>query len=153
MNLRRSTILADTRQRQRSAKPSALVRVGAGATGTDAENDLADATTVGDVDRVARKYLKNGDVPNYLKRDFWSYLKIEGNGHVLELRVAPDYFALGTNEDPLRLGKTSETFAQEAADSYGAHHARAPSLRPRATDAREIRRPSSTRQVHAQDVP
>jgi len=125
---RRSTVLADVkslRAHARTCEPCrsstvSLVRTGAGATGTDAENDLADASTTADVDRVARRYLKNGDVPSYIATSFWSYLKIEGNGHVLELRVAPDYFALGTNDDPLRLGKTTEAFAQEVADTYNA---------------------------------
>lgn len=96
------------------------MRVGAHRTGSDARDELTGAKTTDDVDVVFRKYMKNGDVPNFIKKDFWVWVPINENGHSLELRVLGDYWGVGTNTDYLRAGKTSEGFAQEVADYYDA---------------------------------
>lgn len=101
-------------------RPVRLVRVGADLTGSDARDELAGAKTTDDVDAVLRRYMKSGDVPSFIKTDFWVWVPISGGGHTLELRVLGDYWGVGTNADYLRAGKTSEGFAQEVADHYDA---------------------------------
>lgn len=94
--------------------------VGASATGSDAADDLSDAKTVDDVDKVFRRYLKAGNIPGFIASDWWVPVKITGGGHTLEILVCPDYAAVGTSADMLRMGKTSQFFAQEVADKYDA---------------------------------
>lgn len=96
----------------------ARASVGASSTGSDAADDLSDAKTVDDVDKVFRRYMKSGNVPGFIASDWWVPVTITGGGHVLEILVCPDYFAVGTNADMLRAGKTSQFFAQEVADKY-----------------------------------
>lgn len=95
-------------------------RIGGSATGSDAADDLSDAKTVDDVDAVFRRYLKAGNIPGFIESDWWVPLTLTGGGHTLEILVCPDYAAVGTNSDMLRMAKTSEFFAQEVADKYDA---------------------------------
>lgn len=81
---------------------------------------FADAASTSAVDAVAWKQVKAGNVPSYIASSFWKWVTITGGGHTLEILVAPDYFALGTDDDPWRVGRTSENFAQDVADKYGA---------------------------------
>lgn len=116
ISLRRSEILAGRRtQRAAKIRANVLVRVGA----SSIDDELASASTVDDVDRIVRRHLNSNDVPDYIAKDFWVWRQIKGNGHTLELRVAPDYAAIGRSS-PWRIGKSSEFLAQEYADKYDA---------------------------------
>jgi len=93
------------------------VRIG---TSGSLTTDLLAANTVDEVDAVFRKRLKAGDIPSWIKEDWWVPVVIKGGGHTLELLVAPDYAAVGSDDDFIRLGKTSEYFAQEYAEAFDA---------------------------------
>lgn len=94
-------------------------------TGTDAKNALAGAKTTADVDRLVKSWVKNGNVPSWLKDDDWPDLIITGprtvgGMHTLIVRPAPDYAAVGTDADPFTIGRTSQTLDQFWADHYDA---------------------------------
>ncbi len=88
------------------------------ATGTDIEEELSEAKNPLEVDKIIRRFLKKGDVPDYIAKDYWKAVRINENGHSLELLVCPDYFALGTDDDPFRVGRETPFIAQEIADEF-----------------------------------
>jgi len=87
-------------------------------TGTEIEEELTSAVTTADVDKIVIRHLEKDHVPDYIGEDYWKEVVIKGNGHELTLLVAPDYFALGTDEDPFRVGRESPFCAQRVADYY-----------------------------------
>lgn len=48
----------------------------------------------------------NGEYPAVFRDGPWRDVIVQGGGHVLQLRVAPDFFALGTADDPYYVGLT-----------------------------------------------
>lgn len=136
ITIRRSTILSDARRGALSRLPHlseialraddprvervvSVVRVGAAA--PDAEALLAGATTVEEADAVYRDLLSKGQVPDYIKTNYWVGRQITGGGHTLDVLVAPDYGAvIGADGKPFRIGKSSQKFAQEYADNFDA---------------------------------
>ena len=117
ISLRRPSSLVDARSRPLVGDPRRLhsLAVGVGQTGSDVETDLADAVSREDYDNVFRRYMKKGWVPNYIAKTGWwgGKVTIKEGGHVLEVLVAPDYGAVGTNDDPFRIGNETQTLAQE----------------------------------------
>jgi len=110
-----------TKRRRRAAVAS--VRTGAvrvGASAGDIAAELAGLTTTDDIDAVYRRHLKSGDVPSYIATEGWwpGKVIITGGGHTLEILSIPDYGAIGSADDPYRIGKSSEKFAQEYADAF-----------------------------------
>lgn len=87
-------------------------------TGTEIEEELSFAATTADVDKIVIRHLEKDHVPDYIANDYWKEVIIKGNGHELKLLVAPDYFALGTDEDPFRIGRETPFCAQRVADYY-----------------------------------
>ena len=87
-------------------------------TGSDIEEELADAKTTSDVDKIVLHHMEKDHVPDYIADSYWKLVTIKGVGHELELLVAPDYFALGTDDDPFRVGRESPYCAQSVADYY-----------------------------------
>jgi len=88
------------------------------ATGSTIEEELRSAKTMPEVDRLVWKHVKAGHVPSYIASAYWKLVTIKENGHVLELLVAPDYFAIGTDTDPWRVRRGSPFLAQSIADKY-----------------------------------
>jgi len=87
-------------------------------TGTEIEEELSSAKTTEDVDKIVIKHMEDDHVPDYIADDYWRLVTIKSADHELELLVAPDYFALGTDEDPFRVGRESPFCAQQVADYY-----------------------------------
>lgn len=87
-------------------------------TGSDIEEELADAKTTSDVDKIVLHHMEKDHVPDYIADSYWKLVTINANGHELELLVAPDSFALGTDDDPFRVGRESPYCAQSVADYY-----------------------------------
>jgi hypothetical protein len=87
-------------------------------TGTDIEEELSEVSSTADVDKIIWKHVKAGHVPDYIAEDYWKEVVIKENGHELKLLVAPDYFAVGTDDDPFRVGKETPMLAQKVADHY-----------------------------------
>lgn len=120
LSLRRPSLLVDARTRARSSPGRGRHAAGVGQDGSDVEDDLSGATSRDDYDRVFRRYLKRGWVPDYVAKAGWwaGKVRITGGGHVLDLLVLPDYGAVGTDDDPFRVGNESQSFAQEYVDAF-----------------------------------
>jgi len=119
ISLRRPSLLVDARSLP-TPRPRPYLAAGVGQTGSDVETDLADAVSREDYDNVFRRYMKKGWVPNYIAKTGWwgGKVTIKEGGHVLEVLVAPDYGAVGTDDDPFRIGNETQTLAQEYVDKY-----------------------------------
>jgi hypothetical protein len=59
------------------------------------ESILASGKTPKDVDKLALDLLEEGDAPDYIAKNWWTWVTITGGGHTLRILVAPDYAALG----------------------------------------------------------
>lgn len=71
--------------------------------------------------RIYREVAK-GNVPEFLRKSVIirdTLTDAKGNGHQVEIRVLPDFIAIGTNSDFLRIPTVPGT-AQKIADLYGA---------------------------------
>jgi hypothetical protein len=86
-------------------------------TGKEASDELGDMTIPQREARVL-EMVKDGDVPDYIKKDWWNLVTVEKNGHTLKYLVAP-YFAVGNDEDPLDMPLRPFTL-QTVADYYDA---------------------------------
>lgn len=89
-----------------------------GITGTQAAKRLEKLTGVAR-DKAVLEMVDNGDVPRYIRKDWWKWVEVRRNGHTLRYLVAPDYFAVGTDDDPLRVPVRPETL-QAIAEHYDA---------------------------------
>ncbi len=87
-------------------------------TGTEIEEELSSASSTAEVDKIVLRHMNDDHVPDYIADDYWRLVTIKSPDHELELLVAPDYFALGTDEDPFRVGRESPYCAQAIADYY-----------------------------------
>jgi hypothetical protein len=85
-------------------------------TGTEIEEELSEAKTTSDIDKIVISHMEEDHIPNYILKDYWKEVTIKGNGHTLVILVAPDYFALGTDDDPFRVGRESPFCAMRIAD-------------------------------------
>lgn len=84
----------------------------------DVRAEFDDAASPAEVDDVVARLISDGDVPNYVAVDSWQWVEISGRGHVLRILACPDCFALGPDDDPYRVSRTTPYGAQAVADVY-----------------------------------
>jgi len=95
-----------------SSEPTAPPRL----TGTEIVASLAPTLSAKREDQIAW-YAAEGHVPDFLHT--WIDVRSQIPGHVAVIRVLPDYFALGTDDDFVRVPMNPLT-AQQIGDSIGA---------------------------------
>jgi len=86
-------------------------------TNDEVQSRLDDAATPADVDTVVSAMLDAGGAPSYIADDSWWPLTLSGNGHTLEILVAPDVAALG---ESFRLARLTPYGAQAYVDRFDA---------------------------------
>lgn len=58
--------------------------------------------------------------PDFITKDWWKWVEITGNGHVLRVLVAPDYLALGDDGSEFPVARVTPYAAQKAAQRLDA---------------------------------
>ncbi len=91
-------------------------------TGTQALNAMSKVDPPTGTDDVFLSLLgKDAEgAPDFISKDWWKWVEITGNGHVLRILVAPDYLALGDDGSEFPVARVTPYAAQKAAQRLDA---------------------------------